>query len=532
MENTMRKLFVALIPLILFCNHKETTKSTDQFISIKTNKFIDPQGRQVILHGINLVNKNTNKNYLGDETSEDFIAMKEWGFNCIRMGIIWDGLEPEPGIYDDKYLQGIDERISWAKENGLYVFLDMHQDLYSVKYSDGAPEWATITEDMPHIKDGAIWSDAYFASLAVQTALDNFWNNTPAPDGIGIQEHYARAWKYVAERYANETSVIGYDLMNEPFLGHEAQQILPAMVTKGMEILATIDGAQLQSAEELEEQLANDEGRFEILQRLCDTEIYSSIIDETFHIYSQFERTKLMSMYQRVANAIREVDKNHILFLETTMGSNMGVYSSIEPVLDKDGNRDPLQAYAPHGYDLVTDTKFVASPCSERIKLIFERHGETAKRLNMPMLVGEWGAYGLRTETLPAAQEVVRLFEKLLCSDTYWDYSKNIFQTDHFKALNRPYPQRVSGALKEYSFDPDTGLFTCIWIEEKALISPTFIYIPAWLKVDLENISLSPVAKGFELTKVSETSESSELIIQPSEEKGLRELYLNLVENE
>ena len=246
----MRKLFVALIPLILFCNHKETTKSTDQFISIKTNKFIDPQGRQVILHGINLVNKNTNKNYLGDETSEDFIAMKEWGFNCIRMGIIWDGLEPEPGIYDDNYLQGIDERISWAKENGLYVFLDMHQDLYSVKYSDGAPEWATITEDMPHIKDGAIWSDAYLASLAVQTALDNFWNNTPAPDGIGIQEHYARAWKYVAERYANETSVIGYDLMNEPFLGHEAQQILPAMVTKGMEILATIDGAQLQSAEE------------------------------------------------------------------------------------------------------------------------------------------------------------------------------------------------------------------------------------------------------------------------------------------
>ncbi len=116
------------------------------------------------------------------------------------------------------------------------------------------------------------------------------------------------------------------------------------------------------------EQLATGEGRFQILQKLYDKEIYSSIIDVTYPIYSQFERTKLMSMYQRVANAIREVDKNHILFLETTMGSNMGVYTSIEPVLGVDGKRDPLQAYAPHGYDLVTDTKFVASPCSERMK--------------------------------------------------------------------------------------------------------------------------------------------------------------------
>ena len=384
---------------------------------------------------------------------------------------------------------------------------------------------------MPHIKDGAIWSDAYFASMAVQTALDNFWNNTPGPDGIGIQEHYARAWKYVAERYANETTVIGYDLMNEPFLGKAAQQILPAMLKKGVEVFAAVDDTQLQSAEELVERLATDDGRFEILQRLCNKEIYSSIIDVTYPIYSQFERTKLMSMYQRVTNAIREVDKNHIIFLETTMGSNMGVYSSIEPVVGADGKRDPLQAYSPHGYDLVTDTKFVASPCSERIKLIFERHGETAQRLNMPMLVGEWGAYGSRTGTLPAAREVVRLFEKLLCSDTYWDFSKNIHKTDHFKALNRPYPQRICGALKEYFFEPETGKFTCVWLDDKDLESPTVIYIPAWLKVDLRNINLFPVAEGYELTTVSETSQSSLLIIPPSKDGGERKITLSLVEN-
>ena len=46
-------------------------------------------------------------------------------------------------MYDEAYLQGVDQRIEWAQKNNIYVFLDMHQDLYSVLFSDGAPEWAT-----------------------------------------------------------------------------------------------------------------------------------------------------------------------------------------------------------------------------------------------------------------------------------------------------------------------------------------------------------------------------------------------------
>jgi len=47
------------------------------------------------------------------------------------------------------------------------------------------------------------------------------------------------------------------------------------------------------------------------------------------------------------------------------MGSNMGVYSGIEP-LSSGGQRDPQQAYAPHGYDLVVDTARIASASAER----------------------------------------------------------------------------------------------------------------------------------------------------------------------
>ena len=76
MKNTMRRIFIIFIMLISFCNYKDKNKLTDQFISIKNDKFIDAQGRQIILHGINLVNKNKSKNYLGDEGAEDFMAMK------------------------------------------------------------------------------------------------------------------------------------------------------------------------------------------------------------------------------------------------------------------------------------------------------------------------------------------------------------------------------------------------------------------------------------------------------------------------
>ena len=93
-----------------------------------------------------------------------------------------------------------------------------HEDLYSVGFGDGAPLWATLDESKAHTT-GAEWSDAYYESEAVQTALDHFWANSPGPDGWGLQDHYARHWQLVASRFKDEPDVIGYDLMNEPFPG-------------------------------------------------------------------------------------------------------------------------------------------------------------------------------------------------------------------------------------------------------------------------------------------------------------------------
>jgi endoglycosylceramidase len=466
-------------------------------ITIRAGQFLDSDGRQVLLHGINLVNKDPQAGYLGDENGETFALLRRWGFNCIRLGVIWDGLEPEPGNYNRTYLEGIERQLDWAYQNGLYVFLDMHQDLYSVLYSDGAPGWATLHEGQPHVGDGAVWSDAYFTSPAVQTALENFWNNAPAPDGAGLQDHLAACWKLLAQRFGSHPALIGYDLLNEPVPGLASPQALALQFARGAELLAQtglFDSGMNSSNHRTEDLLrmwSTPDGRFQILQILSDPKLYAEVLEAPRPIYNQFEQLSLVPFYLRTAQAIRSVDPHGLLFLETSMGSNMGIFSAIEPLILK-GVRDPQQVYAPHGYDLVVDTPHIAQASPERVRLIFHRHAVTARSHHWPMLVGEWGAYGFNPGTLPAARAVVRIFEETLCSDTYWAYQDDLDQADCFPALSRPFPEKITGALESYHYDAETGLFRCVWVENPAVTAPTVIYLPVWFHFDPQQIHPRP----------------------------------------
>ncbi|MCQ6561957.1 cellulase family glycosylhydrolase [Paenibacillus mendelii] len=447
-------------------------------VSVRGERFVDSFGREVILHGMGLVCKDKSRNYIGDWNESDFMKMQQWGCNVIRLGIIWDGLEPEPGVYDDAYLDQMEAWVRLAEQYGMHVFLDMHQDLYSYRYADGAPEWATITDDLPHVNDG-IWSDAYLFSPAVQRAFDRFWENAPAPDGIGLQDHYAAAWRHVARKFGHNPCVIGYDLMNEPFIGSQVNDIQPLMFHQyGIET-AQITGQSSWNEEELPAVWMDPVKRMEALRLMEDPELFRRVIDVTEQGYKQFEQTKLMAFYRKTAAAIREADPTGLLFLETSYFCNLGVRSGIEPIVRDDGLRDPYQVYAPHGYDLVTDTDFVHTPSSSRVQVIFDRHEETRSRLRMPMLVGEWGAYGDSEHAGEAALAIKKIFERSLCSDTYWCYTHpDIDQYSSFKGVQRGYPAAVAGELLRYAYDAGTGRFELEWVERASDGESTVIYLP------------------------------------------------------
>ena len=77
-------------------------------ISTATRRFIDDLGRERIFRGVNAVYKiapwlpSTDRfNATESLSPEDAEILKSWGFNIVRLGVMWPGLEPnERGSYD------------------------------------------------------------------------------------------------------------------------------------------------------------------------------------------------------------------------------------------------------------------------------------------------------------------------------------------------------------------------------------------------------------------------------------------------
>ena len=498
----MNRIIIAIALFFVIVNGCNSDKNKNQSalndfaggkISVKGTRFKDSFGRQVILSGINKVNKNQKMNYTDNDSIASYEQLSKYGFNCIRLGIIWDGVEPEPGKYDEKYLNKLEERVNWAAQNGIYVLLDMHQDLFSVSFSDGAPKWATLTDNQPHTT-GNVWSDAYFMSSAVQKAFDNFWENKVVSDGLGLQDHYANMWNHIAGRFANNKTVLGYDIMNEPFNGSQGTYILPLILKEYARLYAEETGKVL-SQNEVMAIWSEEALRFEALSRMQDTEKYARVLDVATELSQQFEKNTLQPMYQRVGNAIRKADTTHILFLEHAYFGNTGIRSGIEPVKGKNGENDPLVAYAAHGYDLLVDTKNYDKSSNSRVELIFSRINETSKRMNVPVLIGEWGAFSGNSKSMASsASFITSLFERFGFSNTYWAYYNGIEKNLYFNsAIIRPNPQYTGGTLIKYGFNNETGIFSCSWEELPEVKASTVIYIPDIENMERESISLNPV---------------------------------------
>ncbi|WP_018473822.1 cellulase family glycosylhydrolase [Echinicola pacifica] len=475
-------LFAFILSFLLGASACDSTSSMEdplvRSIQVDGDRFVDHAGREIILSGINLVNKSPKDNYMPLVDKDFYKRLQEWGMNSIRLVVIWDGVEPEMDQFDEKYLKELDKHIKWAAEYGVFVILDMHQDLFSAKYSDGAPRWATLDEGLEHYK-GEVWSDSYLISPAVQGAFDNFWQNKPAADGKGLQDHYAEMWKMLAERYKNQSNVIGYDLMNEPFPGSIAQQAMPALLTAYGELHAKKTGIIL-GEEELMGIWSEPSSRNEALQKLDNAADFGSVIQALSPLTSAFEKERLQPFYQKVAQAIREVDEQKIIFLEHTYFGNMGVASSIQRTTLPNGKPDPQVAYAPHAYDLVVDTEFSSETSSSRVDYILQVISETAKKLQMPVWLGEWGAYyGGGNNMVPVAQHAITQIEKYNFSHAYWSYENGLENRPYFlQSLQRPYPFAINGELKNYHWKPDTNEFEMTWQENPSLKASTLIFFP------------------------------------------------------
>ncbi len=169
------------------------------------------------------------------DAQNDFAQMRQRGFNIVRLALSWSQLEPTPGNYKTLYLEQVAQVVTWAKEQGVYVLLDMHQDQYGRSIQadpakpcaqgtdpgggfDGAPAWAAMNDGRPSCQSFG----QSVLNAAVSASFDNFWKNTEVPvaqgdaPGKGLQDHWIGAMAALARRFKDEPAVIGYEIINEP----------------------------------------------------------------------------------------------------------------------------------------------------------------------------------------------------------------------------------------------------------------------------------------------------------------------------
>lgn len=459
------KCYSLILLLLVGCG----SGNNSSFVGIEGQAFVDGAGRQIIFNGINHVHKVPADNYLNSEDSLIFRNYQKSGFNFIRLGVYWNTLQPQAGVINEQYLKELDKRIKWAQESALMVMLDLHQDLYL----EAAPQWAVLNDGAPHIK-GEVWSDSYMISPAVQLAFDSFWANRTVGNGKGVQDYYLSMLRTLAQRYKDNPTIVGYDVMNEPFPGTPANEVMPLMMSS----YATAIGSN-EPLEKIGELWSSVSSRIKILETLNDKQIYAQITAGMASAVDKFEQGALSDFYQRARDSIRSTGSRQIIFLEHSYFGNLGVESTFRVPCDADGRRDSLCAYAPHGYDLVTDTGGDNNPGTERVDYIFSEIFASGAKRAMPVLIGEWGAYyGGDNDYTEPAQHIVGLIEAASAGQSYWAYWPGVDTENYYKTvLSRIYPMAVNGRLKSYQNNFETDTFTATWSEGDGLAN-TVIYLP------------------------------------------------------
>jgi len=202
---------------------------------IDGGRLVDAHGREVLLRGVNV---NAHVEYWAQSparfttypfTADDAEQIASFGWNAVRLLLSWSRVEPEPGSYDDAYLDEIEAAVLLLQEHGVYAIVDLHQDAWDATLVarpgeacrpgeapafawDGAPAWATLDAGRRRCTPPL----GREFSPAVIDAFQAFWDDAPATDGVGIRTRYARMLGHVAGRLSRHDAVAGYDVMNEP----------------------------------------------------------------------------------------------------------------------------------------------------------------------------------------------------------------------------------------------------------------------------------------------------------------------------
>jgi hypothetical protein len=229
--------------------------------------FCDPHGRALLLRGINCsgmsklpskeerIGEHISASFTGrpfplSDARQHFERLAAWGFSLVRLVITWEAIQPDdPARFDESYLSYLRDVAAAARDCGLLVLLDSHQDCWS-RHSggSGAPSWTFSLAGLhppsfpatgaalfsgqegqarrgDSADSGTIWATNY-TKFACTTLFTLFWggevfapNRLHAGENVGVflRRTYTAAIVEVCHRLRG--LIMGVDLINEPHPG-------------------------------------------------------------------------------------------------------------------------------------------------------------------------------------------------------------------------------------------------------------------------------------------------------------------------
>ncbi|HTJ83718.1 MAG TPA: cellulase family glycosylhydrolase [Polyangiaceae bacterium] len=381
----------------------------------------DDDGRALLLRGVNLAGAHKSAPYFSFHQPADFARVRDdWGMSTVRFLITWAAVEPERGVFDEAYLDALAERMDWARDAGLFVVLDMHQDVYGEGFvsggGDGAPRWTCDESHYAAFEPNPSQWFFNYLSPEVLACYDQFWSSTD------LRAEYAEAWRHVATRLEGYDDVIlGFDPMNEPYWGS--------------------------------------------------------------YVITGFEESVLQGFYEELVPKIREIRPKWIAFLEPASSRNLGVRTGLTkmPFADVvyaphsyDRDAESGMGFDPAQRDVVlANARDLAGEASALGAGLWI--GEYGGMADAPGIVeymtAEYDAFGATAAgTTYWAYDEGGGYSMLDADGTE--------REPLVSTLIRPWPERVAGDPVSYAFDAATSTFTLTYRPDRSIAAPTVISIP------------------------------------------------------
>ncbi|XP_066265419.1 endoglycoceramidase-like [Branchiostoma lanceolatum] len=409
--------------------------------------FLDDSGRVRIFHGINAVQKGFPWYPVALLNQSRLDELQSWGFNALRLGMMWTGTEPQEGRYNHTYMSIVRNITAELGRRGIFTILDMHQDALDSFY-DGVPPWLVASfppPDHPYpwpLKNVTGWGENYFTQRCSHNFQCLYDNYKGAADKMGA------FWKYVASELSNQTTVLGYELINEPWIGDW---------TRDPELLLPGHGG----------------------------------------------KKNLSPLHDHVGRAIRTADNETLIFYEP---ATWGYIFSQDGVLGSGFDHVPggsayrnRSVFSYHYYCWLYHYGKQEYPVYEKVLCddilgpkLFSAVQEDLKTLGGGSFLTEFGLCfpNASDPSYPDTVECGFVLEKadsLLQSWTYWDATpgSRVFWDPTGRAIPerismfaRTYARAVAGIPTEMTFDLDTSHFQLTFTPNPSIKDPTEIFVP------------------------------------------------------